>query len=129
MSYRLKLTPRQRKVGRFIGAVRNEIQKAYAEEKAAGHTTQAELARDLGVSRSVVNRRIRGLQNLTVRSIADLAWALNREIVFEIRKPSAPAGTNRIVTTTSDLPWQTRDDRPSTETSTNLYVPANEDAA
>ncbi len=129
MSYRLKLTPRQRKVGRFIGAVRNEIQKAYAEEKAAGHTTQAELARNLGVSRSVVNRRIRGLQNLTVRSIADLAWALNREIVFGFREPSARPGTNQVVTTTSDSLWRIRDSRPPTETSVNPHTAANEDAA
>lgn len=129
MSYRLKLTPRERKVGRFIGAVRNEIQKAYAEEKAAGHTTQAALARDLGVSRSVVNRRIRSLQNLTVRSVAELAWALNREIVFVFRKPSARVGTNQVVTTTTNFQWRTQDNQPHMETSTGSYVTANEDAA
>lgn len=117
MSYQLKITPRQRKAGRFIATVRRQIQKAYSEEKDAGRVNQSELAKELGVSRSVVSRRLRGLQNLTIRSIADLAWALDREIIFELKRPSTRTGGNNIETATSGIGQEMRAGGPATRTS------------
>lgn len=101
MSYQLNLRPEQRKAARFISTVRGEIQKAYSEEKAAGKINQSRLADALGVSRSVVSRRLRGIQNLTLRSIAEMAWALDREIVFEFKKPAKVTGANIPQTATA----------------------------
>ncbi len=117
MSYQLKISPRQRKAGRFIATVRRQIQKAYSEEKAAGHVNQSRIAKEIGVSRSVVSRRLRGLQNLTIRSIADLAWALDREIVFELRRPGTRTGSNTVETATSGVGQEMRDSGPATKTS------------
>ena len=40
----------------------------------------------IGVHRSVINRELMGYSNLTLRRVAELAWALGWEIVFSLRK-------------------------------------------
>jgi DNA-binding transcriptional regulator YiaG len=42
--------------------------------------TRAELARKLGTSRAYVTRVLQGSPNLTLRSLADLAWALGSRV-------------------------------------------------
>lgn len=93
-SYQFTLDPRRRFLGRTIASVRRELQHAYAEEKVARKFTQAELARVLEVNRSVVNRQLMGTANLTVKSLADLAWALGRRLVISFPKPEEKAGAN-----------------------------------
>ncbi|WP_100382350.1 helix-turn-helix domain-containing protein [Bradyrhizobium canariense] len=63
------------------------------EEKGAG-LTQQELARRLESRRSNINRQLSGEVEITLRSLADLAWALDREITFELRRPEDAAGQN-----------------------------------
>lgn len=46
--------------------------------------TQQEVADILQVDRSVVNRRLTGTANLTARSIAELAYALEKDIYVEL---------------------------------------------
>jgi len=60
--------------------VHKEIQKAFV----ASDLKQNELARLLGVDRSAVNKQLIGKSNLTLRSIADFAWALDCQITFEM---------------------------------------------
>jgi transcriptional regulator with XRE-family HTH domain len=67
--------------------------RAVTEEKQAG-LTQQELARRLQDKRSNVNRQLSGEDEITLRSLADLAWALDREITFELRRPGGTAGQN-----------------------------------
>jgi hypothetical protein len=92
-SFRYDIGARSRKSGRFIGRVRRELLKALTEEKKAG-LTQEELARRLETRRSAVNSQFAGESELTLRSLADLAWALDREIAFELRRPATVAGQN-----------------------------------
>lgn len=93
-SYQFKLDQRRRFVGRRIAAVRRELQKAFIEEKRTRKFTQAELARVLGVNRSVVNRQLMGTANLSVKSLADLAWALGRDFVVGFPKRKVAVGSN-----------------------------------
>jgi transcriptional regulator with XRE-family HTH domain len=105
--YRFDVGARSRKAGRLIGRIRSELLKALTEEKRAG-LTQQELARRLEMGRSVLNRQLSGESNLSLRSLADLAWALDREIAFELRRPVESAGQN-IAPETSTLRYsQTR---------------------
>jgi transcriptional regulator with XRE-family HTH domain len=92
-SYRYDIGARARKSGRFIGRVRRELLKALTEEKKAG-LTQEELARRLETLRAAVNSQFAGESELTLRSLADLAWALDREIAIELRRPAVTAGQN-----------------------------------
>ncbi|MDQ6435532.1 helix-turn-helix transcriptional regulator [Mesorhizobium sp. LHD-90] len=80
MSYQMRISPRSRTAGRFIARVHAEIQKAFV----ASGLKQNDLAKKLGVDRSAVNKQLLGQSNLTLRSIADLAWALDAPISFSI---------------------------------------------
>ena len=99
-SFQFDIGGRARNAGRFIGRVRDELLKALSERKKEGKISQQELASKLEVHRSVINRQLTGEANLTLRSLADLAWAMGMEISFELKKPSVEAGQNFTVTTT-----------------------------
>jgi hypothetical protein len=79
----------------FMARVANEIRRAAAIEKAARKITQQAIADKIGTSRAVVNREMRGLENLTARRAAELLWALGWEPHFEARK--IPIGDNQCV--------------------------------
>jgi len=94
MSFQFAIDSRSRKAARFMRRVRTELQKALEEEKGKRKITQAELARLLGVDRSVINKQLTGSGNLTLRSIADWAWALDRDIVFSLPPSHSRPGAN-----------------------------------
>jgi predicted XRE-type DNA-binding protein len=102
--YVFDIGERARKVSRFIGHVRAELRRALATEKASRKLSQQQIATMIGTSRSVINREIMGLENLTLRRVAELAWALGWEIVFELRKPEALAAAPTIQLPVSHAP-------------------------
>src|SRR5271169_1138835 len=88
--YLYDIGERARAAGRFIGHVRAELQKAWLSEKSSRKITQQQIATMLGLkNRSVINRELMGFDNLTLRRVAELAWALGWEIVFYLRKRDA----------------------------------------
>jgi transcriptional regulator with XRE-family HTH domain len=91
--FRFDIGARSRTAGRLMGRIRRELLRAVTEEKQAG-LTQQELARRLESGRSNINRQLSGEAEITLRSLADLAWALDREIMFELRRPDEAAGQN-----------------------------------
>jgi transcriptional regulator with XRE-family HTH domain len=91
--FRFDIGARSRTAGRRLGRVRRELLRAVTEEKRAG-LTQQELARRLADKRSNINRQLSGEGEITLRSLADLAWALDREITFELRRPADAVGQN-----------------------------------
>jgi transcriptional regulator with XRE-family HTH domain len=91
--FRFDIGARSRTAGRLMGRIRRELLRAVTEEKQAG-LTQQELARRLESGRSNINRQLSGEAEITLRSLADLAWALDREITFELRRPDEAAGQN-----------------------------------
>src|ERR1700760_930014 len=98
--FRFELDARSRTAGRLIGRVRRELLKAVTEEKRSG-LTQQELASRLQSDRSHVNRQLSGGAEITLRSLAELAWALGREVSFELRRPDEAVGQNIAPATTS----------------------------
>ena len=84
---------RSRAAGRFIGRVRRELLQAMTEEKRAG-LSQQKLARRLQSQRADINRQLSGEAEITLRSLAELAWALDREISFELRTTETTVGQN-----------------------------------
>jgi hypothetical protein len=78
-----------------VERVRRIILRALAEEKAKSGITQADIARTLGIHRSVVTRELRGVQDITLGRVGEFAWALGRTPVLTFEeKPS-----NYFVTT------------------------------
>jgi transcriptional regulator with XRE-family HTH domain len=102
--FRFEIDARSRTAGRLIGRVRRELLKAITEEKRAG-LTQQELAQRLESERSDINRQLSGEVEITLRSLADLAWALDREITIELRPADSVAGQN-IAPATSTIGYQ-----------------------
>jgi transcriptional regulator with XRE-family HTH domain len=92
---------RARHAGRFIGRVRGELLRALSERKSESGFSQEALARKLDIKRSLINRQFSGETNLTLRSLADLAWAMDLDISFELKKPVAKAGQNQPMTTST----------------------------
>jgi transcriptional regulator with XRE-family HTH domain len=95
ISFRFAPDLRKRIAGRFFARVRRELNKAFMEEAADRGLTQAELARKLGVDRSVVCRQLSGTANLTMRTLADYAWALDRDLDFSMPKRESAANNHR----------------------------------
>jgi ribosome-binding protein aMBF1 (putative translation factor) len=81
MSFQMPTNVRGRKVARFIERVHQAIQTAFVDSG----MSQNQLAKKLGVDRSIVNRRLLGHDNLTLKTVAELAWALDHDVVFEFR--------------------------------------------
>lgn len=94
MSLQIGITPKERAAGRFVSRVRRALQKALAEEQAATGVSQSDVARTLGVNRSVISREIRGHKDLTLSRVAEIAWALGRVAVFDVPKPELRHGAN-----------------------------------
>lgn len=83
-SFQITLTPTRRAAGRFISSVRRALLEALVEEKKTRGLTQAQIARELNVHRSVINRELRGFKDISVGRIAELAWVLGREAKLEL---------------------------------------------
>ena len=92
---------RARHAGRFIGRVRGELLRALTERKSEIGFSQQGLAQKLDTERALINRQLSGEANLTLRSLADLAWAMDMEISFELKKPLPEAGQNQPMTTST----------------------------
>ena len=92
---------RARHAGRFIGRVRGELLRALSERKSEIGFSQQGLAQKLDAERSLINRQLSGEANLSLRSLADLAWAMDVEISFELKEPHPKAGQNQPMTTST----------------------------
>jgi transcriptional regulator with XRE-family HTH domain len=77
-----------------VTSVRRAIQRALAEEKAKSGMTQSDIARAIGVHRSVISREISGYQDLTLGRVAELAWVMGRTPHFALLTDDALQATN-----------------------------------
>jgi hypothetical protein len=101
MSFKLRISQKERAAGRFIGSVRKALVLAAIEEKKLSGITQADVASKLEVDRSFVNRLLRGNANLTLKTIGELSWAMGWEPVFTMRRLNFARGTNHGMGTES----------------------------
>lgn len=81
---------------RLAGQIEGQLREAYHRRFNAGELNQSSLAAKLGVSRSVVNRRLNGQTNMTIETIAEMAWALGLEIDVTIRDRAVAQDTPRL---------------------------------
>lgn len=92
-SYQITITPSRRAAARHVNQVRRTLQKAFTDEAAQG-LTQSEIARALGVHRSVVNRELRGAKDITHGRVGELAWAMGYKPTFGLQKIKPVPGAN-----------------------------------
>lgn len=93
-SFQLQIKPSRRAAARFVGKVRRALQAAVVEDRVRTGMTQSKIAEAIGAHRSVISRELNGRQDITLGRVAELAWALGREIDFELRVPEAEVGQN-----------------------------------
>ena len=93
-SFQTAVSPSRRAGTRFISVVRRALQKALVEEAKKSNMTQADIARRIGVHRSVIHRELRGVENLTLRRVGELVWAMGKVPEFAVRDPVVVSGAN-----------------------------------
>lgn len=93
-SFQLKIKPNRRAAARFVDRVRQSLQAAVVADRDRIGITQSKIAEAIGVHRSVISRELHGRQDITLGRVAELAWAMGREIVFEVRVPEVDVGQN-----------------------------------
>lgn len=93
-SFQITIEPNRRAAARFVSKVRRTIQKAFAEEQKKRGLSQADIARAIGVNRSVINRELKGFKDITLGRVAELAWVLDRVPSFDLSQQITPAGQN-----------------------------------
>lgn len=116
-SFQISISPSRRAAGRFIGLVRRALQRALVEEQRKSGLTQAEVARRIGVHRSVINRELQGRKDLTMGRVAELAWAMGRKPIFTLDAVTVGVGQNITVEATTVAPPTVKAEaRPSSST-------------
>lgn len=93
-SFQISITPTRRAATRFISLVRRSLVAALMEESENSGLSQTDVANSIGVHRSVINRELRGVKDLTLGRVAELAVSMGREIEFQLVKPQQEAGRN-----------------------------------
>jgi transcriptional regulator with XRE-family HTH domain len=93
-SFQIGIKPSRRAAGRFISRVRHVLQRALVEEGEISGLNQSKIADVIGVHRSVISRELNGRQDITLGRIAELAWAMGREIEFDLIRPEVEIGAN-----------------------------------
>ena len=94
-SFNFDIGEKERAGSRFLSDVRDELQRALADEKSRRKITQQEIANLLETSRAVINRQIMGLENIGIKRVAEILWAIGWEPHFEARR--APDGDNETI--------------------------------
>jgi plasmid maintenance system antidote protein VapI len=80
------LSPLDVSAARFVGDVREELLLAFLEEMSERGLKKSDIARLLGVHRSAITRILNGSAPLELRTIGQLAWALERNPEFKLSK-------------------------------------------
>jgi transcriptional regulator with XRE-family HTH domain len=101
-SFRFDVGVKRLRASRLVGRVRAEIWKALKEEEKASGLTHQGLAKQLDIRVSELSKQLEGETPLSLRSIAELAGALNRDITFALTR-HAPAPEQNFVSETSTL--------------------------
>jgi transcriptional regulator with XRE-family HTH domain len=96
MSSNLKLDKRRRTFIRLLGDIQHVLNQALDEEYQKRGLTRAGLARAIGRDKSFVTKKLNGTSNMTLETLADLAFALDRAVRVYLPERTEPFGTNRF---------------------------------
>lgn len=87
---------RRRTFVRLIGEIRHALNQALTEEYEARGLTKADIARDLGKDKSFVTKKLGGTSNMTLETLADLAFAMNRPVKIQMPARLPLDGSNQV---------------------------------
>ena len=93
MSYRIGVKGHRRAAARLVAKMHRTLQRAYEKRREEG-LTQTELASSLDVHRSVVNRQLNGVQDMSIGRVAEYAHLLGYDVEFDFVERSSVPGSN-----------------------------------
>ena len=100
-SFRISITASRRAAARFVTGVRRKILLSLEQENAKRGLKQTDIARTIGVHRSVINRELRGKKDITLGRVAEIASAMGRVAVIEFPESAVQVAENPPVTATT----------------------------
>jgi transcriptional regulator with XRE-family HTH domain len=95
-SSKLKVDERRRSYVRLLGEINHALNGALAEENAKRGLTITKMAQLLKRSKSHISRKMNGSSNMTLETLADLAYALNRPVKVLLPERGQAANTNHV---------------------------------
>ena len=107
MSYRIEIDPRARAAGRLIGDIRQQLAAMIEEERAHSGLPKRALARKLGIRQSVLTKILSGESTLTLRSLAEISWALERRVNVRFQERERPRPGSNSDGAWTDVPAPT----------------------
>jgi transcriptional regulator with XRE-family HTH domain len=110
-SFQTTISPTRRAAARFIATVRRALQQALVEEFRKRGLTQSDIARELKVHRSVINRELRGERDIGLGRIGELAHVLGRKPVFDLPERRTKPGVNYSFQAKSSAATNTEESR------------------
>lgn len=105
------------------GQVESQLRDAYDERHRSAGVTQTSMAAILGVNRSAINHRLRGVTNMTLKTLADMVWALGYAIKIVIFDPAKTGENHALIE--FDVPARpnfTKTVKPEPPTATNSTI-------
>jgi ribosome-binding protein aMBF1 (putative translation factor) len=113
---------RRRTFVRMLGEISHELNAALEEEHSARGLTITEIAKIIERHKSFVSRKFSGDSNMTLQTLADLAYALNRpvKVTLPSRLPGTGANHPTTVPRTSAFIFPTLRPMTSTEEITGI---------
>lgn len=81
----------------LVSKVEGQIRDVFAKRAETEGLTQSAVAEKLGIHRAVVNRRLNGRTNMTIETIADMAWALGACVDVDIYDPAERPDKNHAL--------------------------------
>lgn len=90
----LTMDKRRRTFVRFLGEIKHALNQALAEEFKERKLTRKHMADILGVDKSFITKKLMGESNMTIETLADLAFALDRPIKISLPSRHANALSN-----------------------------------
>lgn len=85
---------RRRTYVRLIGEIQHALHTALVEEQGRRQLTRTGMAEALQTNKSFITRKLNGTSNMTLETLADLAFALDRIVKVELVSRVTKAGSN-----------------------------------
>lgn len=116
----IEISHSRRTAARFVNGVRRSLQAAFLDRP---DISQADIANDLGVNRSVITRQLRGSKDLSLSRVAEIASVLGYHPEFKLVRDVAPDGANEpLARPRFSSQTETSDRATSFATETKVYA-------
>jgi transcriptional regulator with XRE-family HTH domain len=88
----LDISPQQMAGSQAVHEAISGMRNAFLRARSVSRITQQSIALKLGVGRSIINRRLLGRENMTVRTLGELAWAMGYKLNISFTAADEHAG-------------------------------------